>query len=106
VTYRDTARRFALAEQSTRYGAAPTPHALAAEKLPMSEWGEARRDMLSPRTIAANHASHVSGTAFNLRDALTRAEQEANPMHRLSILADVEDAARALLHAIGEGAEA
>lgn len=61
---------------------------------------------MTPETIAANHALHVSDTAHELREALTRASEERDPMARLVALADVEDAARALLAAIGEGADA
>ncbi|WP_217181597.1 hypothetical protein [Streptomyces sp. AC495_CC817] len=101
MTYADTARAFTHAEDSApRY---PNAQRLDADKLPMSEWAEARRADMTPATIAQNHAAHVSDAAFSLRDALARADQEANPIHRLSILADVEDGARALLAAIGEG---
>ena len=84
MTYRETARRFALAESST----AAT---LAADKLPTSEWAEARRDTMTPATIAQNHALHVSDCAAELR------EYESAKAGRLTI------AARALLAAIGEG---
>lgn len=100
MTYRDTARRLALAEQSTRYGAAPTPHALAADKLPMSEWAEARRHDMTPQTIAHNHAAHVSDTAAELRDILDAYDE--GPADPLALAEELQDAARALLAAIGE----
>lgn len=105
MTYRDTARRFAMAEQSTRYGAAPTPHALAADKLPLSEWAESRRADMTPHTIANSHALHVQSAAADLREALTRFENADGS--ELNNPADpLADAARALLAAIGEDADA
>ena len=78
----------------------------AADLLPLSEWAEPRRRHMTPQTVAANHALHVRSSADDLRRALWEAAQwEADPMGRLAALADVEDAARALLAAIGEGEE-
>jgi hypothetical protein len=107
MTYSQTVRAVAQIERPdpTANNRVVAEHA-AARKLPMSEWAESRRDTMTPATIAQNHAMHVSDTAFSLRDALARADQEGNTMMRLATLADVEDAARALLAAIGEGHDA
>ena len=34
--------------------------AVAATFLAMSEWGESRRDLMTPRTIGANHRLHMT----------------------------------------------
>lgn len=99
MTYAETARRFARAETSTRAGFAPDPATLAADKLAMSEWGETRRDLMSPATIAANHALHVSGLASELREALAYYSRGTASERTADVLAD---AAHALLAAIGE----
>lgn len=103
MTYAETARRFARAETSTRAGFTPDPATLAADKLPMSDWAEARRADMSPRTVAANHALHVSDCAAELRDIL--AAHDEGPADPLALADELQDAARALLAAIGEGAE-
>ncbi|ALJ22057.1 hypothetical protein [Microbacterium sp. No. 7] len=107
MTYPETARRFALAEQSTRSGAAPDVATLGAAKLPMSDWAEARRDIMGPQTIAANHALHVQGAAFDLRKAAAEWEAIAStpttPEQRHVAAQRMDTAARALLAAIGEG---
>ena len=101
MSYQDTARAFARAERSTRAGCAPTPEALAADRLPLSEWSESRRDLMSPQTIAANHALHVRLTAHELREALGAPRTPA-PAEKA---ARVAAAARDLLAAIGEDAQ-
>ena len=70
MSYQDTARAFARAERSETFGRPDSPYALSADRLPLSEWGESRRDLMSPQTIAANHALHVRLTARELREAL------------------------------------
>ena len=65
--------------------------------------GEARRDILSPATIAANHALHVSTCADDLRSILNAfSDRPADP---LALMDELQDATRALLAAIGEGGE-
>lgn len=107
MSYRETARRFALAESSARYGAASDPATLAAVKLPMSEWAEVRREGMTPQTIAHNHALHVEGVADDLRTMLAAPAPEPD---RLTITPAeleryrwIERHARRLLAAIGEG---
>lgn len=99
MSYQETINNHHLAEAA--YG---KPRE-AAKRLPLSEWAEAVRDLMTPRTIAANHALHVADCAHELRKALREAEETDNPIARLAALADVEDAARALLAAIGEAGE-
>ncbi|ALJ19522.1 hypothetical protein [Microbacterium sp. No. 7] len=98
MSYRETARAFATAESNNH----PAHGGQAADSLPVSDWAESRREHMTPQTIAANHALHVESAAAELREALWNADVD-NPMQRLALLADVEDAARALLAAIGEG---
>ena len=37
----------------------------AAKRLPMSEWAESRRDLMTPQTIAANHRLHMADLKIN-----------------------------------------
>lgn len=101
MTYRDTARAFATAERDPYY-----QHPDAYETLPLSEWSEARRHDMTPQTIAANHALHVSGTAAALRETLRPSDFDWNAAlseGRVTFRAyKMEQAARALLLAIGE----
>ncbi|WP_406245861.1 hypothetical protein ACI7YT_12535 [Microbacterium sp. M] len=103
MTYQDTARAFVRAEQSTRAGFTPTPEALAADRLPLSEWAEPRRADMTPQTIAKNHVRHVSDTAHELREALGKWEN-ADGSELDDPARPLADAARALLTAIGENA--
>lgn len=89
MNYRDTAREFARAERNF-----PAPN------LRMSEWAEARRDTMTPLTIAHNHAFHVSDVAENLRAML--ATDPTDLEGRAERARWVEHNARALLAAIGE----
>ena len=73
----------------------------AADALPLNEWSEARRDMLTPQVVALNHMLHVNDCAAALRAAL--ADMPANDVR--SPEAAVERAALALLRAIGEGGD-
>jgi hypothetical protein len=104
MSYQETAHRYAVASFRT-YGEHPTSmqRIEACERLPLSEWADALRVIMTPQTIAANHALHVSDCALDLRRALWEADETDDPMARLAALANVEDAARALLAAIGEG---
>lgn len=108
MSYPETARRFARAEGSTRAGAAPTPEALAADKLPMSAWAEERRTEMSPATIARNHADYVRDVAHTLRHAI---EVQAQPECMRTVTGEqatelVTAAARNLLDVLGESAAA
>lgn len=100
MTYRDTARRYARAVQSTRYGGAPDPAAIGADKLPLPTLTD--RTKMSTRGIAEAHAAHVSDMARMLRDALALHDARTE----LATIAQVAlaGAARALLAAIGEEA--
>lgn len=96
MSYRDTARAFVAAERHD---------AEAAERLPVSEWSQVRRDLLSPQTVAANHALHVSGWAGELREAVEEfATAGPEDTARAEIEQRVIDAGRELLRAIGEEA--
>lgn len=71
-----------------------------APNLPLSALAEERRDTLNPMRIAANHAAHVRDLAYALREALSE-DAQGKPLRAYTIA--LEDAARALLAAIGEG---
>lgn len=75
---------------------------IAADALPLSEWSEDRRFTipLTPQTVALNWRSNVADTAHALREALSDEAQESKPLR--TYVVDVENAARALLAAIGE----
>lgn len=101
MTYAETARHFANAESPSKNGRPDNPEARAAAHLPMSEWAESRRHLMSPQTIAANHAMHVSGWAEVLRRALIdRAECGASDEGEVNDR--LAHAAHSLLTAIGE----
>lgn len=102
MSYRDTARAFAQAE-SNLYSPRRT---LAADKLPMSDWAEDRRDLMSPQTIAQNHALHVAEAVCTLREALATAVELGHHETGQPTRYPLKDAARALLAAIGEGGDA
>jgi hypothetical protein len=91
MSYAETARAFVAAEPSV---------------LPMSEWAEARRNFMSPQTIAANHAFHVSDVAHDLRAMLDTPspapDQLTLTVEQLERYRWIERNARALLSAIGE----
>lgn len=89
---------YLTAEPSTRYGAAPDAATRAADRLPLSEWSEARRDILSPQTVAMNWRANVSDTAHDLREALTAQLNGGTAGSKKA----VRKAARALLRALGE----
>ena len=110
MTYLTTLRRYALAVGYPHTAQSSDVALSAAARLPMSEWGEARRDLLTPQTVAVNHALHVSGCAHDLRrDA---AILEAHYLAGIATLPDegaayhnagrLIESARALLAAIGE----
>ncbi len=98
MSYKDTARAFAQAESNNH----AAHGGQAAEKLAMSEWAESRRDLMTPQTIAENHALHVRGCAAVLRDALTCVTEDTTSSG-YEIADRVAYAARALLAVIGEG---
>lgn len=52
----------AWAERADAWAAASKGDTDAAANLPMSEWAEARRELMTPQTIAANHALHAQDT--------------------------------------------
>jgi len=106
MSYRDTARAYVQAERyTTPTSGTPSPGAMHhAAKLPMSEWAESRRDLMSPQTIARNHAEHVEERAAELREALERYKKDREFGGGIVLGAlVVADAAQALLNAIGEG---
>ncbi|GAB2699167.1 hypothetical protein BKA24_001761 [Microbacterium marinum] len=96
MSYRDTARAFVDAQSAYAF---PDRLRAAARALPMSEWAEARRDQMTPQTVAANHAAHVSDAAHALREIIRAYDADA-PNYRED---ELRDAAHALLAAIGEG---
>jgi hypothetical protein len=97
MTYRRTVDAYAAAEEGDTF---------AADALPLSEWAEARRDLMTPQTIAANHALHVESAAHALRKALAWSDDPSEEGGGIVLggLA-VADAALALLAAIGEDTE-
>ena len=103
MTYAETARRFVRASESTRAGAAPDAATLAADNLPMSPWAESRRVLMSPQTIAANHALHVSDAADDLASAIA-SYARGTADERTGAGDALANAARVILRAIGEGA--
>lgn len=96
MSYQSTARWFVSAERWLPD--APATRQRAADRLPLSEWGEARREHMTPQTIAANHALHVSGVADDLRETLD-AIDSGDAVKPETLIRR----ARALLAAIGEG---
>lgn len=99
MTYRNTAYAFAQTVVADSFA--------AASRLPMPNREEPRRDMMTPATIAQNHALHVESLAAELREALAwyADDSESGGGIVLGGLA-VATAARALLRAIGEGESA
>lgn len=99
MSYRDTARAYAQITRPdpTANNRAAADH-FAAGELPLSEWAEARRESMTPQTVAANHALHVSDTAHELRQTIAAIRERS--MWAGGLLAD---RAAALLAAIGEG---
>lgn len=85
--YEDATRegRYALAGQ-------------AADRLPLSEWSENRRGIMTPCTVALNWRSNVSDTAHDLLVAVTASENGGTAGSKKKL----RKAARALLRALGE----
>lgn len=106
MTYRDTARAYVKAEQSQIFGRPDSPHALAAAALPVDDWTASRRDVMSPQTIAHNHAFYVSDAAHDLRAMLAAPAPEPTDLNLTPAQIEryrwIEHNARRLLAAIGE----
>lgn len=96
MTYPETARAYAAAE----YGPAISGQH---DALPMSNWAEARRDLMTPQTVAENHALHVQDCAAELREIIADVRPYSGWALNSEDAAQLADAARALLAAIGEG---
>lgn len=103
MSYRATARAYAIAEGHVPASVAMMTAQEAADALPLSDWAESHRADSTPVTVAANHALHVGGAAHEMRGAL---REFAYAVETKSIqpddLARIQEAARALLAAIGE----
>ncbi len=87
-----------LAVTSINYGATPSAATRSAQRLPLSEWSEARRDLLSNAAVAANWRANVSDCAHELRERLHAQENGGTN----GSVGRVKEAARALLRALGE----
>ena len=103
-----TARGFAhtlgdylAAERSDRSGAAPDAGTRAADRLPLSEWGESSRRLLSPQTVAMNWRANVGDAAHALRETLTAADNGGTAGEPEKVRA----AAAELLRLLGEEIE-
>lgn len=70
----------------------------AADRLPLSEWSEARRDLLTPQTVALNWRANVADTAHELRELLTAHDNGGS----VATVATIKASARDLLRALGE----
>lgn len=96
MSYPETARAFTAAEHGP---AISGQH----DALPMSAWAEARRDLMSPQTIAMNHAAYVRDAAQEARENLAHLEARPNEWFTPGEAIRATRALRALLAAIGEG---
>lgn len=73
----------------------------AAARLPLSEWSESRRDLLTPQTVAMNWRANVADLAYTLRETLTAADNGGTAGEPEKVRAAAAD----LLRALGEEIE-